>query len=134
MGNIWIICILVERHYFAFILFYARTWLNMSLKLLQLLDETILQAYVNTVIDHVVKQKKCRNIYPNARHSSEHRAICLFMVSYVHKPLSSCIWKIKYILIGLPLRPDYRNEISSSMTYITVLPSKITDATTFLCP
>ena len=73
------------------------------MKLLQLIDEIILQTYVNAVIDHAVKQKKCRNIYPDARHSSEHMAISIFMVIYVNEVFSSCIGDIKYIPIGLAL-------------------------------
>ena len=56
------------------------------MKLLQLINKMTLYIYVNAVIDHAVKQTNCRNIYPTARHSSEHVAICLYVAIYVNEP------------------------------------------------
>ena len=54
------------------------------MKLLQPIDEMILEIYVKAVIDHVAKYFY-RNINPNVQHSHEHMAICLLMVIYVYE-------------------------------------------------
>lgn len=58
---------LVQTHYITFISFYARNLLNMLMKLLQPIDEIILEIYVKAVIGHVVKQFFCRNINQNVQ-------------------------------------------------------------------
>ena len=58
------------------------------MKLLQVIDEIILDIYM------YIYRNMCRNIYPNARHSNDPRAICLCMVIYVNEHLRDARYNI----------------------------------------